>query len=138
MGTGNPGVSLERPRPVPLKTLTLGAGRGISRVRVWVWRGFEGIRVEPRVTRKFGDTIIYRFNHKLHNPTAQTPLMLQSLVGGGAGSCGFNGSDVTARWPSPPFEIPPTQATPASSTKTSRLGGSAFAQSHGRNFKGTV
>jgi hypothetical protein len=46
MGTGNPGVSPERPRPVPLNTLTLGAGQGILRVWVQVWRGFEGIRVE--------------------------------------------------------------------------------------------
>jgi len=50
MGTGNPGVSPERPRPVPLNTLTLGAGRGISRVRVRVLWGFKGIRVVLRVT----------------------------------------------------------------------------------------
>jgi hypothetical protein len=49
MGTGNPGVSPERPRPVPLNTLTLGAGRGISRVRVRVWWGLKGIRVASRV-----------------------------------------------------------------------------------------
>ena len=58
MGTGNPGVSPERPRPVPLNTLTLGAGRGILRVRVQVWRGLAGTRVERRVTHK-----IWGYNH---------------------------------------------------------------------------
>jgi hypothetical protein len=64
MGTGNPGVSPERPRPVPLKTLTLGAGRGISRVRVRVWWGFKGIRVAPRVIVDLED-IIYKPNTNL-------------------------------------------------------------------------
>ena len=59
MSTGNPGVSPERPQPVPLNTLTLGAGRGISWVWVQVWRGFEGVRVEWRVTHNFGDTVMY-------------------------------------------------------------------------------
>ena len=54
MGTGNPGVFPERPRPVPLNTLTLSAGRGISRVQVRVWQGFEGLRVERRVTHNLG------------------------------------------------------------------------------------
>ena len=57
MGTGNPGVSPERPRPVPLNTLTLGAGRGILGVWVWVWWGFEGIRVASWVIVELEDIV---------------------------------------------------------------------------------
>jgi len=151
MSTGNPGVSPERPQPVPLNTLTLGAGQGISWVRVQVWQGFNGIRVEWRVTHNFGDTVIYKFNYKLHPPftnvrtTCQlvspqhihaedgtnSPYVSQSLVGGGQGPV----ASMALMWPSLPFEIP---STPASSTKASGLGGSTFAQLYGRNFEDTA